>query len=231
MERLSKRVMRLLRSAFIRGLATVLPLGLTLYFIYWLSVALEQLLGGAFKLALPDRFYFPGLGLLAGVILLLLVGLAVNAWAVRNLLHLGEALLERIPLVKTVYSAIRDFVDYFSTQEDEEQHQVVLVTLGEMQLIGFMTCEGVPEPLVGANQDAGDADHRVTVYLPMSYQVGGYMLLLPRAAVKPIDLTTEDAMRLVLTAGLAKRNRAVAPPAQVSGGNREGTGKRPPHPA
>ena len=183
------------RSAFIKGLAAVLPTGLTLYLIYWIGVTLEHVLGAAFKLVLPDRYYQPGLGLVAGVALVILIGFAVNAWIVRLFVRLGEVGLARIPLVKSVYSAVRDLLHFFSADDEQQPRRVVRVTLGQAQLIGFLTRDRVPE-INGGGQDL------VAVYLPMSYQIGGYTLFLPRAAVEPIDLDVEDAMRLVLTAGL-----------------------------
>lgn len=195
-----------LRGYLLRGLAAVLPIGLTVYFMYWLAVTLERLLGSAFKAVLPDRFYLPGLGLALGVALLIVAGIAVNAWVVRSLLGLGGRLLESIPLIKSVYGAVRDLVHFFtSDQHQQDSQRVVVVSFGDARLIGFVTRDSVPELASIGEQD------RVAVYLPMSYQVGGYTLFLPRSAIQPLDLDTEDAMRMVLTAGLAEGRPAAQP--------------------
>jgi uncharacterized membrane protein len=197
-------IMKMLRNALLKGVVAVLPIGLTLYFVYWLAVTLERLLGSIFKAMLPDNLYHPGMGLLFGVILLIAAGIAVNAWVVHVLLSLSGQLLERIPLVKSVYSAVRDFVDFFAAdRKDSESQRVVMVSYGDMRLIGFLTREQVPEL-----QSIGEQD-RIAVYVPMSYQIGGFTLFVPRDSVQPIDINAEDAMRLVLTAGLGKQQSSL----------------------
>ena len=100
--------MKTIGRILLKGLLTILPIGLTLYFIYWLGVTAESLLSGTLKWMLPEGFYRPGMGLVAGFLVLFIVGLLVNAYVVRRLLGLGESLILRIPVVKTVYAALRD---------------------------------------------------------------------------------------------------------------------------
>ena len=95
----------------LKGLAAVLPIGLTLYLVVWFAVSLERALRTVILEFVPAAYYWPGMGLVAGIVVLFFIGLAVNAWVVRHLL--GGALLERIPLVKSVYGALSDFAEYF----------------------------------------------------------------------------------------------------------------------
>ncbi|MDD3447467.1 MAG: DUF502 domain-containing protein [Gammaproteobacteria bacterium] len=181
------------------GLATILPVALTLYLIYWLAVTAESLLGGLIHLILPESLYWPGMGIIAGVGVLFAIGLLMHAYVFRQLFSMGEQLLYRMPLIKSIYRSIRDFFDYFSPKEQKEFQQVVAVTIGgsEMELIGFVTQtrpDHMPEDLRG-----GD---RIMVYLPMSYMIGGYAVLVPRSAVRPLDMNMEEAMRFALTAGV-----------------------------
>src|SRR6186997_3219889 len=99
--------MKKLGSILLKGLVTILPIGLTVYFVYWLGITTESLLSKPIKFVVGDN-YWPGMGLVTGFVILFLVGLAVNAFVVRRVLGLGEDLLLRVPVVKTVYSAIRD---------------------------------------------------------------------------------------------------------------------------
>ncbi len=141
------------------------------------------------------------MGLVAGLVLLFFFGLAVNAWIVQRVLRLGEQILERIPLIKSIYGAIRDFMEYFSTTEQRrDMKQVVMVSLGGVQLLGFVTREKLRD-VPGLSQKENDL---IAVYLPMSYQIGGYTIYLSRTQVEPLDMPMEDAMRMVLTAGLAR---------------------------
>lgn len=188
-------------NVLLKGLAAVLPVSLTLYLIYWLGVSIENVLRPVITAAVPDPYYLPGMGLVAGLVLLFFIGLAVNAWIVQRLLGVGERLLERIPLIKSVYGALRDFMDYFSGAEQRRDlKQVVIVSLADIRFMGFLTRERITDmPGISFSEDI------VAVYLPMSYQIGGYTVYLPRSRVESVDLSVEDAMRRVLTAGLSKR--------------------------
>jgi uncharacterized membrane protein len=188
-----------LGRVLLKGLVAILPIGLTVYVVYWLGVTTESLLSGTLKFWLPPDVYRPGMGLVAGFLLLFLVGLLVNAYVVRRVFGLGESLLLRVPVVKTVYASIRDLTALVNTQgRKRELERVVMVKFGPGRVIGFVTQENATLPgFAGAAQ--GDL---VAVYLPMSYQIGGYTLYLPRDQIEATDLTVEAAMRIVITGGL-----------------------------
>jgi uncharacterized membrane protein len=190
-------------NILLKGLAAVLPVGLTLYLVYWLSVSIENVLRSVITTLVPEEYYWPGMGFAAGLVLLFVIGIVVNAWLVRHLFRFGEKLLERIPLIKSVYGALRDFMDYFSsTRQRKDLHNVVKVSFGDAHLIGFLTREDLTD-IPGLSQSG----QMVAVYLPMSYQIGGYTIYLPRSRVEAIDMSFEDAMRMVMTAGLSKSGR------------------------
>lgn len=199
--------MRHVWNVLLKGLAAILPVGLTVYLIYWLIVVVERTLRSAIVVVVPEPYYVPGMGLIAGVVLLYLIGLAVNAWVVRRALRMGERFLERIPLIKSIYGTLRDFTEYVAkARKRRELQQVVMVKLGETHLMGFLTGENIRDiPGVSFPDDI------VAVYLPMSYQIGGYTLYLPSSLVEKVDLSIEDAMRRVLTAGLSKTNNKPTP--------------------
>lgn len=189
--------MRRLGTILLKGLVTILPIGLTVYFIYWLGVTTETLLSRPIKLIIDEANYWPGMGLVVGFLLLFVVGLAVNAFVVRKALGYGEELVLRIPVVKTVYAAIRDMTRLVNTGgRKRELERVVTVRFGSMRLIGFVTQEDAKT--LGLDSDV----ELVAVYLPMSYQIGGYTLYLPKSEIEHIDLTVEQAMRIVLTGGV-----------------------------
>jgi len=186
----------------ITGFITLLPVVLTIYLLYWLAMSSEQVMGNALKLILPDTAYFPGLGMIAGLFLVFIVGLMMNAYMVRKIFALGEQLLYHLPLIKTIYRAFRDFFDFFSPKK-EQFGQVVAVTFNDMELVGFVTQEN-PQRLPESFRDRDS----VLVYLPMSYMVGGYTLLIPRSELRPLKMSMEEAMRFVLTAGITGKNIA-----------------------
>jgi uncharacterized membrane protein len=192
-------MMKALGGILLKGLVTILPISLTVYFVYWLGVTTESLLSKPIKALVGDA-YWPGMGLVTGFLLLFVVGLAVNAFLVRRVLGLGEELLLRVPVVKTVYSAIRDMTRLVNTDKKKgELDRVVTVDVGFCKLIGFVTQEHANTLGIGGAADM------IAVYLPMSYQIGGYTVYLPRSRVVETDLTVEQAMRIVLTGGVRGR--------------------------
>ena len=183
---------------FFTGLAAVLPVLLTIYIVSWLGTTAESVFGGIMQLLFPHRWYTPGMGLVAGLVLIFLVGLTLRAWAVRRLFRLGDQLLNRIPLVKAIYGSIRDLMSFFSGK-DQGFSQVVLVRLGDsqMKLLGFVTREDFSDLPAGL---AGEGV--VAVYMPMSYQIGGYTVMLPRSAIEPVNMSMQDAMKFAVTGGM-----------------------------
>ena len=180
-------------------MVTILPVVLTLYLLYWLAVSAESVLGGMIQLMLPESLYWPGMGLIAGLIAVFAVGLLMHAYIVQRLFARGEQLLYHVPIIKSVYRAIRDFFDYFSPTSKKEFEQVVAVSIGNtgMQVIGFVT-QANPQHLP---EDFREQDN-ILVYMPLSYMIGGYAVLMPRSAVRPLNMSMEEAMRFTLTAGV-----------------------------
>ena len=189
-------------KTLLKGVATVLPILVTLYVLYWVGTTMEFLMGWIYKFIFSSALYFPGLGLLGGIALLYAVGLLIErGGAFQKLSDFADKQFERIPLVKTLYGGLRDLMQFFSSgKEGRLGQQVVLVTLGNgVQLIGFITGETVdPIDTVPAGEGT------VTVYVPLSYQIGGFTVYVPRSSTKPLDMSVQDAMKVVLTGGVGK---------------------------
>lgn len=189
--------MRKIWNTMLKGLVALLPVGLTVYLVYWLAVATEKLFSRVLKLVIPDSLYWPGLGLIAGLVVLYLAGLAVNAYVVRRALRLSDELFARIPVVKTIYVAIRDFMTFFpSAGKGSDLKRVVLVPFGPGKAIGFVTAES------SVALGVAEGDDLVAVYLPMSYMIGGYTVFLPRDLIEPTAMSVEAGMRLALMGGV-----------------------------
>jgi len=203
--------MKFIGRIFLTGVFTILPILATIYLVVWLFAGLERFLGKQLLLLLPDEYYRAGMGLLAALVLIFLIGLLMRAWLFRQLIKLGESLLLKIPLIKVVFRALKDLFGLFSDEKSSESLQVVSVQLPgtDMRLLGFLTRSDFSDMPKGV----GNEDE-VAVYLPMSYQVGGYMVVIPRNRVTPVPMSREEAMRFVLTAGLkteAKQIELVKP--------------------
>ena len=195
--------MHMLGKLFLQGLAVMIPAALTLAILWWFARGAERVLGGLLSGFLPEGWYVPGMGLLAGVAITILVGLLTHVILFQRLFALGEAILNRLPLVKSLYSAIKDFMAYFSPDNKAAMNKVVLVQLpGQaFELLGFVTREDFSRLPVQLS-----VDDPVAVYLPFSYQIGGYTLFLPRTCLTPVDMPFEEAMKLVLTGAVAREN-------------------------
>ncbi|OGA77389.1 MAG: hypothetical protein A3G81_09760 [Betaproteobacteria bacterium RIFCSPLOWO2_12_FULL_65_14] len=198
---------RKLGRIFLTGLLTVLPLVATVYFTVWLLNVLERFFGKQVMFLLPDEWYRTGMGLVLAIAVVFGVGLLMNGIVFRRAFGWAEWVLLEIPLVRSVYSALRDLLGLFAHHK-EPALQVVSVALpGNLRLLGFVTRSDFSDAPPGIAQPG-----EVAVYLPMSYQLGGYTVFVPKSALTPVDMSREEAMKFVLTAGLKAASPAVEPP-------------------
>ena len=190
---------------FLTGLLTVLPVIATLYFVLWVLSVLEQFFGKQVLLLIPDQWYRTGMGLVVAIVVVFLVGVLMHALLFRQLFGRAEKLLLEIPLVRSVYAALRDLLGLFA--EHKEPLQVVALDLpGNLRVLGFITRSDFSDAPTGiARKD------EVAVYLPMSYQIGGYTVLVPRSACTPVEMSREEAMKFILTAGLKSASPSADP--------------------
>jgi uncharacterized membrane protein len=190
---------RKFRSALVRGLVVVLPIGFTIWLLWWIGSTTESLLRRLIVLFVPPEYYMPGMGIAAALLLLLAAGTLFNALLVQSALAAWERFLDRIPVVKTIYGATRDFVKLLPTGgKRRDLRRVVLARFGDARVIGFVTQDDASELGI---VDAGEG--LVAVYFPMSYQIGGYTALLPRSRIETLEIPVEAAMRMVLTGGIS----------------------------
>ncbi len=193
--------MNSLGKLFLKGLAVVIPVVLTAAILWWMAAGSERLLGGLLTRIMPAGWYIPGLGLAAAIVLIVLVGLLSHILIFQKLFDLWETIVNRVPLVKTIYTAIKDFIGYLSQDQKDRFSKVVMVKIPgqEFQVLGFVTRESFDD--IPLEPEANDP---IAVYMPMSYQIGGYTLYLSRSCLTPIDIPFEDAMRLAVTGGVTQ---------------------------
>ena len=196
--------MRRISKTFFTGLVTILPILGTVYVLFWLSTTAESFLGKGIRFVLPEQYYRPGMGVAAGLIIVFLVGLLMHAWIVRKLFEWGEGLLYKTPFIKSVYGSFRDFLNFVSKSGEKEvaSQQVVMVKIGDtgMEVMGFVTRRDFQDLPSGIGTEGNWA-----VYLPMSYQIGGHTVIVPKSSLRPIETSMEQAMRFIITAGMTKK--------------------------
>jgi uncharacterized membrane protein len=192
--------MKHLVSYFLRGLLAVLPLGLTVYLLYVFLAWSESI---ALQLIRPfvGSFYIPGMGLLIGVAGIATVGFLLSQRGFGRLLGWLELPFTNLPVVKSIYSSLKSFADYFSPNNTNGPQQVVILRMPghPLEVVGLITRQGTAGLPPGFQP--GD---RVAVYLPMGYMIGGYTVFVPREWVTPIAMSVEEAMRSSLIAWMAK---------------------------
>lgn len=185
--------MKKLSQIFIKGLFTLLPVVITLWILFWLGSTAEHLLGNVLKFILPDAWYVSGMGLIAGFVVTMVVGTMVKAYVFRRVVRKSEELLGKIPLVKTIYNSIKDVADFASGSNSKGLQKVVMVQLdNDIKMMGFVT-----------NDDLSiEQSDLCSVYVPLSYQIGGLTLLLPESKLTVINMEVKEAMHFMLTAGI-----------------------------
>jgi uncharacterized membrane protein len=194
--------MKQIASWMAKGLLALLPIVVTLYAFWWLVTTAEGVVAPLIKALFGEAAYVPGSGLVLVAGALIGMGILIDAYVGRWALTLVEAIVDRLPLVKTIYGAVQDLLHFVVPSQSEQQARRVVAwqAAEDAWLVGFVTGEPI------ARFDAlGDGEDWVAVYFPMSYQVGGYTLTLRERDLEALDMKVEDAMRSVLTAGVARR--------------------------
>ncbi len=193
----ASRLRRRTRELFLVGLAVVLPLLVTYLLLRFLFETLDGLLDPIIQGVLGRRI--PGLGLLAAVIIIFLIGALTTNIVGRKLVAMTEGLLLRIPLVKNVYAASKQLFDAFALPGKGAFRQVVMLEYPRVgsYALGFITAtqtEGF-DALVG--------EKTVNVFVPTAPNpTSGFFLVVPEKSVTPVPISVEEALKLIVSGGL-----------------------------
>jgi Uncharacterized conserved protein len=142
------------------------------------------------------RLVYSWNGFVFSVVLIFVIGVLVQAYLIRHLFRWLEILVGRIPLVKTLYGSAKDLLHFMAGDTNQDMQKVVMVTLDQdVRMIGFVTRDKV---------SLGSVNDLQAVYLPMSYQMGGYLIYLPKDRCEELDIPVQQAMQQVLTANMTQ---------------------------
>ncbi len=177
---------------FLRGLLVVVPLGLTIYVFF----RVLDWVDGLRRLKPLQEIDFPGLGLLITLVLITTVGALATNFLALQALKVLESWVGRVPLIKLVYTSIRDLTDAFVGDKKSFDQPVWFEDGGSSQLkrLGFVTRKSM--------ETVGLADH-VAVYQPLSFTFGGFLVLVPRERVHAVDLDSGSMMALIVSGGVS----------------------------
>jgi len=185
----------------IRGLALLVPFALTVYVIVWTFAGLEAVLKSGLLLLVDEGYYIPGLGIVVGIALIYALGLLASAVLIERSVRWFEKLIDRIPLVRTIYSSLVDLFSFFQGSESNlQQTGVVYIESLNASVVGFITQDDSSKLPI-------DSDDLVAFYIPMSYQIGGFTILVPRNKIKPTSMSVEQGLKFALTAGVSRSSQ------------------------
>ena len=190
-------IIKHLRKTFFAGLFVIIPIGITIFILKFLFNIADGILGSyidrVFTLVTNRELHLPGLGMMVGAVALYLTGLFATNFIGSKLLRFGEALLTRIPLVKSIYASSKQLTQVF--QEGKSSYRrAVLVDWPRpgVKAIGFVTAELVQEGV-----------DMVVVYLPsMPNPTSGFALYFRAEEVHESGMTVEDAVKFVVSGGV-----------------------------
>ncbi len=192
--------MKKILNYFLQGLLFVVPITITLWVIFKSILWIDGLLPFQIPIKIPGihSLEIPGLGLLTIFAGISLVGF-ISAKYIRNpLFSYIERMIDRAPLVKLIYSSVKDLVEAF-VGEKRRFNKPVLVRLekeSQINRIGFITKEDLSEIDLGKEM--------VAVYLPFSYSFAGELIILPRENIRPLSTSGTDAMKFIISGGVTE---------------------------
>lgn len=208
-----KRAWRWCSRQTLRGLLVLVPIAVTVVFVIWLSRQIESLLAPVVLLVLPPQWYFPGLALVFFLLGAFVLGVLTRNVLMRELGNAAERLVEKTPVIGRIYPVVRQLTDLLGGRDTTHGGEVVLVTIPglDAKVFGIVLRRGDTQ---GCEWLPPECD---LVYTPMSYQVGGYALILPRAQLQRVEMSAGEALQMVIMgAAGSQRERAEAMAAAVA---------------
>lgn len=187
--------MKTLFNYFFRGMLIILPVSITLYFIYATLVWMNELFNNFFYSWFS--YEVPGLGIITGFALITLIGFVMTQTFLKPILHLFEKLLTKTPFVNIVYSSLKDLTEAF-VGDKKKFTKPVAIEFSEpagMKRFGFITQESL--------EHFGLKDE-IAVYCPHSYNFSGNLYLVPRDKVTPIKTDSTNFMRFIVSGGVTE---------------------------
>ena len=189
------------------GLLVWVPLGITIYVILWLVGTLDQTL-----LLLPEQlrpeavfgFHIPGLGVVLSFAILLVTGVIAANFFGQRLIRTWEAMLGRIPFVKSIYSSVKQVSDTVLSDQGTAFRKALLVEFPRpgCWTIAFLT--GAPSDAV-ADHLRGDF---VSIYVPTTPNpTGGYFVMVPRESIRELDMSVDEALKYIISMGVVAPRR------------------------
>jgi uncharacterized membrane protein len=186
------------KKSFLTGLLILIPLVVSGTLILWFFEKVDDLfspvLDGVFQTLIPGTDHVPGTGILAGLVIILLIGTLARNVAGKQLLDALDRLIQRIPGYRTVYTTIKQLTNAFSPENTQSFKEVLLVEFPKegSYALGFRT------------MTVEEGERRlVVVYIPTNHLYLGEVLFIPEEKVVRLEMSIEQAIRLLVSGGIA----------------------------
>ena len=198
--------MAALRKWLLAGLLVVVPVAITVWVLQWIIGTLDRTLLILPEAWHPDRLigvHIPGFGVLLTLAILLLVGAIASNFVGKRLLDWGDRVVRRVPVVRSIYSSVKQVSDTLFSESGNAFRTAVLVQWprADVWTIGFVT--GTPGGDV-ANYLVGDY---LSVYVPTTPNpTGGYFVMLRKSDCVELKMSVDDALKYVISMGVVSPN-------------------------
>ena len=191
---------RRLRTYFLTGLVVAAPIAITISVAFWFIQSVDSWFSPFIPNSLQDSPYsLPGLGVLASLVILTGLGaLTANIFG-KTILQFGENLLDRVPVVRNIYSALKQIFETVATQSNQNFKGVVLFEYPRKDIwaLGFVTTDAKGE----IAEKKGD--NLLCIFAPTTPNpTSGYLLFVPKEDTIKMDMTVEEAAKLIISAGI-----------------------------
>lgn len=210
-----------LRAYFLAGVLVSAPIAVTAYIAWWFVSFID----GTVRPLIPSGynpenylpFSIPGFGVLTVIVALTLIGTFAAGYVGRLALRFGESLVARMPVVRSVYSAVKQIFETVLAKKSNAFREVVMVEYPRdgVWSLGFITGSAHPEV------QKVSADEMVNVFIPCAPPTAGYLVFVPRREVVVLDMTVEDGLKMVVSGGIVTPpERAARPVADLPAAER-----------
>lgn len=195
-----------LRAYFLAGVLVTAPIAVTIYIGWWflsfIDGHIRPLIPAAYNPENYLPFSIPGIGVVTLIVALTLIGAFAAGYVGRLVVRMGEGAVERMPVVRSVYGAVKQIVETVVAKKSNAFREVVLVEYPRLGVwsLGFITGSAHPEV------QKISAEEMVHVFIPCAPPTAGYLLIVPRRDVTVLDMSVEDGLKMVMSGGI------VAPP-------------------
>jgi len=184
-----------LGTYLLQGLLLIAPLAATLYIFYFLFQFTDGLLS-----TYLEKFFqlkIPGLGILIIICLLIFLGIIGETIFARPIKFLINSVLERAPLLRLIYTSVKDLFSAFVGKEKKFQRPVAVLMdeKNDIWRMGFLTNDKMEEM---------GLDGKVAIYFPFSYNISGILYFVPANRIKPLNISSAEAMKFIISGGISE---------------------------